>query len=323
MRSLKILWAVDPLAEEIALQRSAAQAIQWLTKNRPNALVQPIFMANDLSAGLPGRAVRHYLEKVDVFANDSLHELLKKISIHGMRPLRIIARPFASADEAAQELIASQAEENGYDLIVASSRARRDAASELGLPGSFVEALIRQSSLPVFAVNPQWRRFLGYKRIVFPTDFSSESKEWLDYAIGLAGSLQMKLALFHKLSFPLGAPSHRVLSLVPEVGHALAAKIERAHWQAKKWVLAARKRGVQASVSVESRQQGSYLDSFSAALDKLPGMPLIAPPVSAQFSPAAIHALIRRTRSPVWYVPTTLRVGAVVKETAAQMKRAA
>lgn len=300
--SLKILWPIDPFAEEAALQRSAGLAIQWLTKDRPQSTVQPCYMANDFSEVLPAKTVRHYLEKLSVFGQDFLREMTKRIALPNVQPLQIISRPFSSADEAVDSLL-SFAERKNFDVIVASTRARRVPASELALPGSFVTALMQQSSVPIFAVNPQWRHFLNYRRIVFPTDLSNESRHWFQYAVDLAKLFKMKLTIFHKSSIPLSAPSTQLLRLVPAAREALSERVKTDHWEAKKWTQYAKKHGVSANVIINSNYDQSYFDAFLTSIQKMPGLALIAPPLSPYFSSNAVHALIRRTRSPVWYIP--------------------
>lgn len=319
---LKILWPIDPFAEEAALQRSAALAIQWLTKNRPQSTVQPCYMANDYSSVLPGKTVRHFLEKISIFGQDYLHEMLKIIDIPNVQPLKIISRPFSSADEAVDSLL-SFAERIDFDLMVASTRTRRPSASELGIPGSFVTALMQHSSLPVFAVNPQWRHFLNYRRIVFPTDLSNESRQWFDYAVDIAKMFKMKITMFHKSNIPLSVSSHSLLHLVPTAREALSNRIKRDHWEAKKWTQHAKKQGVSTNVVINSKFDQSYFDAFLTTLEKSPGISLITPPLSVQVSSNAVHALIRKTYSPVWYVPTNLRVGTIVREAQKPSKKAA
>jgi nucleotide-binding universal stress UspA family protein len=304
----KIIWAVDPFAERVMLQRAAAWAIQELTESNPSSVVQPVYLVNDLSTEgiIPQRLVRSFIEKIEAFGNDSLKRITHRLPLQHIRPLQVVSRPFSSIEDGVRELVKASEHQGGH-LVVASTRAGKGGSSSFVLPGSFVEALAEHSDLPILVVNPKWRRATGIPSIFFPSDLSPESHEWFLRTLEFAKTMTAKVTLFHKIDFPLSQPFEVAFRIFPEIQETLYRKIKESQAEAKRWTQEAKKAGVRLSVIVDSKMVGSLSDAVLKCLEQHPGSVIIAPPLSVTYPRSTIRTLMKRAPFPMLYIPTLLR----------------
>jgi hypothetical protein len=288
------------------LQRSAAWALYEVTRNRKNVCIEPIFLVNDWSSEASKRLVHAFQDKIRVFAEDSLKQITQRIPLRGLMPLTILARPFSSLDEGANEL-ADYASINDFQLITASTRASKAKGVLSMLPGSFVEALSDVAGLPLLIVNPKWRRTRGFGTVLYPTDLSDESYEWFMRTVEFARATHAGITLYHRVQFPLSQPFDMASRVFPELKNILFKKIRSAQIETKKWADSAQRSGVKTAVRIDSRFEQNVSDSLLACLEENPGITVIAPPVSLTLTQDRVRNLMRKSPFPVLYVPTTLR----------------
>ncbi len=124
--------------------------------------------------------------------------------------------------------VADAIKENDIDLVVVGTHGRSGVSKFL--LGSAAEEIFRQAPCPVLTVGPgsvsEPKPSGEFTRILFATDFSSESASAASYAVSLAQEYQARLTLLHVLTEPkagdlvqpsdLKASSRQLLrSLVP------------------------------------------------------------------------------------------------------------
>ena len=103
------------------------------------------------------------------------------------------------------EVISETIRKNDIDLLVMGTRGRHGLGRLL--MGSVAEELFRQSSCPVLTVGPNVLTNvpeIGFKEIIFATDFGVESPAAAPYAISLAQEYQAGLTLLHVVTDHIG-----------------------------------------------------------------------------------------------------------------------
>jgi hypothetical protein len=303
----KVIWAVDPFAENVMLQRSAAWAISKLSQENGSPVIQPIYLANDWSSEgiVPQRLNRSFIEKIQTFGDDSLTRITHRIPLKNMNSLQVISRPFESLEQGVRELLQFAKQQRG-NLIVASTRAGKGGGGPLTLPGSFVEVLSNLSNLPLLIVNPKWKRAVGIPSILFPSDLSQESFEWFQRTLAFAKTTTSKVTLFHKINFPLSQPFEVASRIFPEVRDSFFKKVKASQGEAKRWAMVAKKSGVKLSVIIDSKMVGSLSDAVMTCIEKHPGFVVVAPPLSATYPRSTIRKLMSRSPFPLLFIPTVL-----------------
>ena len=116
--------------------------------------------------------------------------------------------------------------EHQIDLIVLGTHGRTGAQKLL--LGSVAEEIFRRSKVPVLTIGPWARKGLHnaarFRRVLFPTDFTSASLAAAPYAISLAQENQARLVLLHVIADPdseIQQPAvadvmHKLYTIVPK-----------------------------------------------------------------------------------------------------------
>jgi nucleotide-binding universal stress UspA family protein len=263
MKNGKIIWAVDPFATDKSLQREAAWALRDLARQQKRE-IQPVYALEMFPGNLPFEKPKDLIDQVTAKGQEELEEVLRRVKLPGLRPLRVLDSPVNTLRGRVDKLVA-YAKAQGAELIVASTRARKGPSR--WLTGSFAEALMLHSDVPLFLVNPSASVRAGdLCRILFPTDFSDQSQRAFEQVVGFAREIGGRITLYHKLT----------LDISPELGLALAAfppfppvppqtlenEIRLRRKQASEWAAKAARLGVRVESFVDARVPGRVSDSI-------------------------------------------------------------
>jgi nucleotide-binding universal stress UspA family protein len=304
---------MDPFAENIKLQRSAAWAISHLTEQseeKTAPIVQPVYIVNDASSIVPQRLVGSYQKKIQILGDDSIIQMTQKIPLRHLNRLEVISGEFFSFQEGAKVLL-DYAKSGGFNLIVASTHARFGSRSDALFPGSFVETILDQTEIPSLVVNPKWRMGHGVDRLVFPTDFSEESQVWFERAISLAQERKLKLTLFYKLDLPLSQSFETAVQVFPQLRDIFYQKVKKSQTEGKKWIEATKGKGVNVSLQLSSDLRKSYTVALQECTERYPGLLLLTPPLSTRFSHQVVRKMLGRSPFPILWVPSLLGTAGV------------
>src|SRR5690606_22476290 len=104
------------------------------------------------------------------------------------------------------------ASKKNADLIVCATRAKKGL--DRFLLGSFAESLMLQSTIPNLFINPFVTGGVQFKRILYSTDFSKQSKSvWKDF-VAFAKTISAELVLFHSVQDPLNFKAKKIHPLL-------------------------------------------------------------------------------------------------------------
>ena len=186
IRLAEILYATDfsPSAE-LALPYAAAIARHFVGRLKIAHVISPeIYDYN------PAEAIPPILEGLLANANKQMERISASGTLSGV-PHQTIVR-----DGEVWETLSAIAAEYQSDLIVAGTHGRRGARKRI--LGSIAEEIYRLASIPVLTVGPKSiLPELEKLRILYATDFSSESVRALPYAVSLAQEFGGLLTVLH------------------------------------------------------------------------------------------------------------------------------
>jgi nucleotide-binding universal stress UspA family protein len=287
----RILWAIDPLLEDVELQRATAWAIKALTKGS-NSLIQPVCLIQDDLVG-----------ELRESGQDSLGDVLSRVKLRGVLPLKTLSEPYYTSMRAAAEALIGYAHESGAELIVLGTRARKGVRR--WMMGSFVESLVLRSDVPLFVINPHWERIPRFEQILFPTDFSVESRVAFREVIKLALRLGSEIKIFHKMRFELSPPVEVAFNMRPEYRDTFMTELNHRKSEANELAHEARKNGIKASTIVEYRHGGSVEEAVLSIAHKNPGIIAMASrsgKMSAALIGSTTRQIVRHSPFPVWVI---------------------
>ena len=165
-----------------------------------------------------------WIESTQKSAEERLAQLLERVQIPNLEPLRVLSEPSLPLRFRAEHF-SEEARQLGASLIFIATRSL--PAPRRWLQGSFTEALVTRSEIPVLSINNHWDRATQFESFTFVTDFSSASLAGLEQLLPWISNLNAKLTLYHLLqSGPSGetpvAPSkttqERWLALASQAG---------------------------------------------------------------------------------------------------------
>ena len=305
----QIIWAVDPFAKDIVLQESTARAIQALIKGTSTE-VEPVFLAEfypfefantgGALIGLPPDRVGEATRSMQAAGQKKLDKILKRTKIPGIKPLKLLSEPYHSLGLTAETLV-TYAKQSGADLIALSTRARKGPVR--WVMGSFAETLTLNSDIPLFVVNPLWKSSATFKHILFPTDFSVESKKAFGKVLAMAKMLGSKISIFHKVAYTVGPTFDSAFMPQALYKRILREEVQARQAEGQKWIVLANTMGVKASFTIDTQKGTTTEEAILAKAKAKPGITAMAAR-SGQISSAVLGSvarkMLRSSPQPVW-----------------------
>lgn len=240
----RVVWAVDPFGEDVELQKIAASTLDALVGDN-SIQVEPLSVIHQPSFEDEAR-------KGEAAARSALSKMMASFGPKNCLPPVVLVQDELALTEAVKRVMA-HARDTGAQLIVAGTQAMKGSTSFL--LGSFAEALILQSELPILAVSPRTRPITKVNQIVFPTDLSERSCAVFPHVIATAKQLGAEILLFHRIEQKNeAAPNHGLKSHSDGVAEEVL-KIRTKEMQAL--ALQAKAEGLEAEVTIQAVGAGS------------------------------------------------------------------
>lgn len=199
---MKIIWALDVFANQPKAASTAAFLRSFGT-DTPNGLV-PVYVAGPgetrLSLAFDIEASKRYSE----FPKQKLIAALTKAKLADLASSAQVVKVGSPSMGAMADALIAFAKKEKASFIAISKHSR--TAVERFLVGSFTEAMISRSPLPLLILQPQAKVPARLRRIFFSTDLSETSKRAFQSTTALGKSVGADVALFHQLEpiYPIG-----------------------------------------------------------------------------------------------------------------------
>lgn len=195
MKNGKVIWAVNPFRED-KKTRNKAQLLVTEVVRRTGWTVQPTFVADPAEIRITLETASVDKHPIVRFAEERLRNSLPpkwraSARILFQKELSVSASAIALSREAHKQRAA---------LTLVSTRAK----GGIGLfgMGSFTQALVSNSLVPVLSINPARYKPSHVRRILFATDFSKESRKALRKLSELARALKCEVIICHIYLYP-------------------------------------------------------------------------------------------------------------------------
>ena len=302
----KIIWSIDPFEGTTKIQKKAAETIRSLLRLKDISVgIEPVYV---VPPNYATSAEFYYSPEFDVEGQAllALKQRLKNVTIPDLQLPRVLGEPSATTTGAVKVLI-DYAVQSHADLIVVGTHARH-GVSRLFL-GSFAEALILHSPVPVLTVSAVTKPIRKIDNILFPTDFGEESKLVFPRVLELAKELRAKITILHAIFKPMRASGSRWVSLRKE--YMLQEK-ETGQRQAQYYLDLAQESGVVARTEtiVSSDAVSEVVERYTARHEfQLITMASRSGKFSSALTGSVTRQVVRGSRLPVWILrEKTLRL---------------
>jgi nucleotide-binding universal stress UspA family protein len=190
-----LLWAVDPAQNPEDAKNLVQELKVWAKKLdcaiRPVSIFSRRFLRFPLDMGDNGASLKS-LEK-------AVKDYVRKTGLKDVLDPEIVFVKETSTRKKAQAL-AKIAADKKAKMIFANTHAK--ATNNPFRLGGFAEALVACSRVPVLLLNPNALPSEKVPSILFPTDFSRDSRNALTHLVPLAKAFDAKIHLFNQLEGP-------------------------------------------------------------------------------------------------------------------------
>ncbi len=129
-------------------------------------------------------------------------ENLKEVEDRSQEPHELVLQTINSRKQSVRSII-EFAQNTDVALIAAITHLTHEEKL-ISFPGSFVETLVAESTLPVLVVNSQADPVQKFRKILVPTDFSKACKQDFKKVLEFAKPLNAQIDLIHVLTVPEG-----------------------------------------------------------------------------------------------------------------------
>jgi nucleotide-binding universal stress UspA family protein len=194
-----IVWSVDPFEETSETNPQISMILKKLLQHgssvHPVYVLSPDEYQTELEWNAPwSKQIRPTTQRI-------LENYLEKTQVQGLKPPQVIIEKRSSLKRAVRALI-SYSEQIHAQTILVGTHAKQ-GISRFFL-GSFAETLLLHSKTPVLVVGPHSESPQGTsEKILFATDFSSNTSLTFQKVLHLAKVQQAEITLFHCLPHPL------------------------------------------------------------------------------------------------------------------------
>lgn len=299
----RIVWAIDALGGLDLLQTNIPKVIQTLA-TVARAEVTPIYVLGPLAVLGGSRMSRDEFRVLERKAQQAMDRELARVVFPGMRsPMVFVERVFKIRECA--RALSRIAEGERADLIVAGTHARTGV--KRAILGSFAEALLLDSRIPVLAMQPRVRVIDKVSQILFPTDFAEHAERIFDEVIALANELKAEITVLHCAHTPTDMPVRKAPIPFEHVkDSAPFAWVEEWRQQLRQlgdYERRARKSGIRAEAFLDLTGLPPHcviLEFAEQNRAQLIAMPARSGPIMSILNGATTKNVIRNAAYPVW-----------------------
>ena len=192
-----VIWAVDPNQDPKDAVNVVKELKTWA--RMLDCAVQPVVIATKSAFNLPINLGSRLEDELKLAAQKKIEKYLVKANATGFLPPEVRFISSTSIRKLADDMAKAALQKKAL-LVFANSRARK-SWNPFSL-GSFSTALISVSRTPVLLLNSKAQAAKKVSSILFPTDFSRNSRNALANVMPWAKLFKSKIVLFNQVETP-------------------------------------------------------------------------------------------------------------------------
>jgi len=300
----KIIWLIDPFQEDTALLMKTFSQLKSLTSGIASQ-IEPVYVLvpdeiDRMAFTMDLLSIKDYRDA----SKKAVKKFISKIKYPGLKAPQVLENPKGTRMGAIHELL-KYAKKNKANLIVTSSHGKKGL--NRFFMGSFAENIILHSQTPVFILNPNTANKKNYKKILFPTHFSSKDKKTYKNLLEFAKAHGSEITLFHQVPNYLDPViSSGAIMLgggTVTFDQYLSDETERTRKTAKRWAKEAEKLGVSVRILISPRGRSivdAILKTASSKKMSLIAMSSETGAIASRVLGSISRQVARHAPVPVW-----------------------
>lgn len=314
LKKNKIIWAVDPTQNPADAKRLIKEMSLWA--DSLNCVIQPVSIFSDKMLGFPVELALPWKNDFIEVIKKSTHQYFKKISIKNLNPPKTLLISSNSNRKMALRL-AQYAEKEKAQMIFAHTRAQK-TWNPFRL-GGFAETLAAVSRIPVLLLNPNSVPSANMTSILFPTNFSHDSKIALTNLSPWAEVFHSKVLLYSQVETPTiyASDLHNNWPAQIESFKTMMKNVENERQKvAKEWSEVLHNKNIKTKVLIQRQKRSLGIDILEAAKKnkvKLIALASNSGPITQAFLGSVARDVLLQAKCPVliFYRPKLKRVSKI------------
>lgn len=254
----KVILAVDLKADDSKLTKALWETVRNIA---PRASIQPVAVLAKEELVFSG-SLKSRMKSLHRDAEKHLARHLESRKLIQLARAKVLLSEKNSTSDAVKRLL-NYAKSSGAELIAISSHAK--TGMDRFFLGSFAETMTLESSIPLLVMNPK-QSYPGSNRILYPTDFSEESRRGLERVCESFAGENFEVVLFHSFVFPLQFYASPYL-IYPVPQSAFEDELQSRVQEGNGWVKALEEKGYKAKLVVD-RKTPLVADAIAQAAKK-------------------------------------------------------
>ena len=307
-REFRVIWAVDP-ASDARLMKNSVRAIRAMTQGR-RATISPVYFLSEFLDSTPSQSVGDTLALTHGKIRSAFEKQLGRSGLVGLKPLTVLTGVSLTRWRMMLELT-DYASRHHADVIVVATHGR--TGIKRWFIGSFADAMMHESKVPLLIVNPHWEEASGFSNILFPTDFSDVSKAAFLKVIEYSKAAGARVTLFHRIALTITPEMHLLVQRPSDYRRVRDQQVADCRVRANDWAKEGDKRGVDVAIVVDASGLSSVADAVLKQQRLSGGVIALASrsgEISTQLLGRTTRALIQGTRSAVWVLHPAVKMEA-------------
>lgn len=193
-----IVWCIDP-NDSVICKDEIVKALKAFTIGMSHVKITPLYVLSSKSTQLSRFTQTSIVEKLLPWANKQLENFMLNYKSCGLQfnePVVI----FNSKHSARHDVLTAVefSEKLNAETIFCTAHSKKPWTL-----GSFTETLVLKSKIPIFLIQPKSKSFEQFENIMFPTDFSSSSKNALEALAPVVKKWGAQIHLVHQMLSPI------------------------------------------------------------------------------------------------------------------------
>lgn len=253
-----VIWAIDPVQNPTHAKSIVKELQTWA--KRLNWDVQPMAVISKSDLNFPTDT--DHWSRIEDAARIAANTFVKKTGARGFKSADVLMVDHSSTRKFAADL-GQFAETSGAIMVAANTRAKKS-----WMPihlGSFAETLAGTCRVPLLLINPKAKPSAKIPSILFPTDFSKESRNALHRLTPWAAQLDSDIILFNQIERPYIYPEINGTGMLLSLEDSLEEMQKNRARRARQWANHLVENGVNCSAVVQRERRSIQVEILELA----------------------------------------------------------
>lgn len=238
-----VVWAIDPQVRDEKHFYQAKKALQTWDRFQ-HLQVKPVALVTPLEINWPLEYMTPWQNRLQDISEKNVKPILKSLHLSFLEEPEVVIDPSLTIKGSVDKFLDIARREKAEMILVTTHRRKGMAKFRIG---SFTQKLMERCRIPLLIVRPDSNVPKKFSRILYPTDFSKNSKKSYRQVIDMAKKAKAQVVLYHNFYeavWPIRVAEAKGSAKEKTLRSQVSKLRKQIHNKAKLWVDDAQAQGV-------------------------------------------------------------------------------